>query len=98
MVPLLECDSTRASRIPALTVASVAPANGNSNVNPGTKVTVQFSMPMDPASISTGTVLLIDQFNSVVPATITYDSALNTATLSPTSLLSGRSTYTGLLK
>jgi hypothetical protein len=46
-------------------------------------VTVTFSGPMDASTINTNTILLRDAASTLVPATVSYNSATTTATLTP---------------
>lgn len=84
--------------IPRPVVAGTSPTNGETGVSPATTVTAIFGTPMDPATINASTFLLLDQFNALVSATVAYDSASNTATLTPTVSLAGSSTYRAVLK
>ncbi len=68
------------------TVRSVTPAAGSTNVPISLPLTVTFSEAMAPASVNTG-VTLRDAAGTPVPATVTYDPATWTATLTPTAWL-----------
>jgi hypothetical protein len=58
-------------------------------------VTVTFSEAMQASTINTSTILLLEVGGSVNPlaATVTYDPALNKATLTPTAFLKADKTY-----
>ena len=56
-------------------------------------VTVTFSEALSVASVTSSTVQLRDSSNNLVPATVSYNSANNTATLTPTSPLANSMTY-----
>ena len=66
------------------TVVSQSPASNATGVAANAAVTATFSEDMDPATISTSTFTLTGPSGSV-PATVTYDTASKTATLTPTS-------------
>jgi len=57
-------------------------------------VTTTFSRAVDASSITTSTFELVDSGNAVMPATVSYDAATRTATLSPTIALTPLSSYT----
>ena len=76
------------------TVTSVTPLNGATNVSLGTAVTVTFNEAMDSQTLNTSTFELRDASNNLVPATISYNSATRTATLTPDSPLALTATYT----
>ena len=80
------------------TVRSVNPFNGASGVLTTTNVLATFSEGMDPATITSANVFLRTPTNTVVPATLSYTSATNTATIVPTSSLAYSTTYTGVVK
>ncbi len=75
-------------------VKSVSPPAGASGVFTNTSVIVTFNEPVDPTTINTNTILLRDSSGTAVPATVTYDGSLKTATLTPTSVLPYSSTFT----
>ncbi len=72
-------------------VVSTNPVNGATNVPVTTTVQVVFSEPMDPASFDPNySFVLYDTATSqIVPATITFSANSTTATLQPTSHLTG---------
>jgi Domain of unknown function (DUF4082)/Bacterial Ig-like domain/Bacterial Ig domain len=82
----------------APTVSSTTPSNGATNVNTGTTVKATFSEAMAPAAISTSTLELRNASNVLVPVTVSYDAASNTATLTPSSALAASTTYTATVK
>jgi hypothetical protein len=57
-------------------------------------VTATFSEAMAAATISTATVVLTDSNNAVVSATVSYNAATLTATLTPTTTLANAAIYT----
>ncbi|WP_428939597.1 LamG-like jellyroll fold domain-containing protein [Fontivita pretiosa] len=66
---------------PAIT--AVTPRNGAANVALTTNITVTFNEPMDPASITSSTIVLRDPNANVVSASVTYNAATRVATLDP---------------
>jgi hypothetical protein len=77
------------------TVVAVTPPNLSTGVSPTTTVQVAFSEPMDPSTITTSTIFLTNTATSaVVPATIAYNAATNTATLTPSASLPGSTAFT----
>jgi hypothetical protein len=80
------------------TVSSVSPVNGAAGVGVGTVVTVTFSEAMAPASISGSTIMLQDGGGHAVGATVSYDAASFTATLTPSALLYANTNYTATVK
>jgi hypothetical protein len=76
-------------------VSSVSPANGTTDVAPGTTASVTFSTAMDASTITASTVRLTGPGGASVPASVSYDAPARTATLTPTGPLSNATTYTG---
>src|SRR5206468_302556 len=80
------------------------------SVDPSVVVTATFSEAMDPSTISSsttggeggssslGTFELRDPQNSLVSATVTYDSTTKAASLRPATALALATTYTALVK
>jgi hypothetical protein len=78
---------------PAAT-CSGSPCSGATNVPDNTTIVVTFSKAMDPAAFdSNNSFTLRMTSNTVVPASITFNSAYTTATLQPKSTLAGATTY-----
>ena len=75
------------------TVTSTNPANGATNIAIGASATVTFSEAVDPATISNSTVMILDG-NSMVTATVVYNSSTNSVTVTPTTALAYSKTYT----
>jgi WD40 repeat protein len=90
--------TTTAPDTTAPTVSSTTPSNGATDVTPGTTVKATFSEAMDPATISTSTFELRNPANTLVTATVSYDAASKTATLTPSSALTASTTYTATVK
>ena len=80
------------------TVTVFVPAGGATNVATGAAATVTFSKSLNPSTVSSSTIFLVDASNTVVPTTVSYNSATNTVTLSPTSPLVNSTTYTIIAK
>ncbi|MGZ6869489.1 MAG: DUF4082 domain-containing protein, partial [Frankiaceae bacterium] len=76
------------------TVTSVSPAAGTTGVATGTTVKATFSEPVQAATITTSTFTLQDAAGATVPATVAYDSASQTATLTPSAALAASTLYT----
>lgn len=73
------------------TVTGTNPANGATNVPTGSPVSITFSEPMNPATITTASVALSTGGNAVSGA-LTYSGA--TATFTPTATLAPNANYT----
>jgi WD40 repeat protein len=80
------------------TVSSNSPSNGATDVSTVTSVTATFSEPIDGTTINTNTFELRDQANALVAATVTYNVANSTATLTPSSSLALGTTYSATIK
>jgi RHS repeat-associated protein len=80
------------------TVTSFSPAAGATNVNANANVSVTFSEAMDAASVNGSTVELRDPSNSLVSATVSYNTISFTATLNPTATLMAGTTYTARVR
>ena len=80
------------------TIVSKSPAAGSAGINVGTPVTATFSEFMRASTISSSSFVLKDSSNNVVPASVTYDSTTNIATLTPQAALQYGMTYTITVK
>ncbi len=81
---------------PAINARSpIANATG---VAVGSSVTATFSEPLDAATVNATTFELRNSSGVLVPASVGYDGPTNTATLAPTSVLTGSTTYTATLR
>jgi methionine-rich copper-binding protein CopC len=76
----------------APSVISRSPLNGSSNVPTTSAVTATFSEAVDSTTVINN--FQLKNGSTVVPATVTYDSATHVATLTPTTALAGSTTYT----
>ncbi len=72
----------------------VSPALAATGVATSSAITVPFLTAMNADTISSSTVQLEDSSSNAVPATVSYDSGTNTATLTPSSPLNAGATYT----
>jgi hypothetical protein len=74
-------------------VTSVFPADGAEGVPIRQVFTVSFDQDMDATTIDTGSYYMFKTGGIAVPATIRYDAATRTATLTPVAELKAGSTY-----
>jgi hypothetical protein len=91
-------DTTPGPDMTPPTVISVKPVNGSAKLRLATNATIYFSESMDPTTISSTTIQLRDTLGNLVPATVTYGSSDNSATLDPITTLSNSKTYTVTVK
>jgi len=83
----------------APTVTTVSPLDIAIDVPVATNVTAAFSEAMNGATITTSNFTLVLQSDvTPIPATVTYDTLSNTATLQPTTPLSYSTTYVATVK
>jgi uncharacterized protein DUF4082/Big-like domain-containing protein len=75
-----------------------SPANEDTNVGVDTKVTVSFNEAMDARTVSISTIELRGPSNAPVPAKVSYDATLFTATLTPDAPLAGEVIYRARVK
>ncbi|HEU5098365.1 MAG TPA: Ig-like domain-containing protein, partial [Roseiflexaceae bacterium] len=75
------------------TITTTAPSNAASNVSTGTSVTATFSEPLDASTVN-GTNFSLAGPTGTVPATVSYSSASNSATLAPSAALAAGASYT----
>ena len=80
------------------TVTGRTPTPGSAGLNVGTNVTATFNEAMRASSITANSFTLADGQGNAVPATVTYDSATNTATLQPQAALEYGTTYHATVK
>jgi large repetitive protein len=79
-------------------VVTVSPAPDATQVSTGTAVRVTFNEPMLASSIGPTTVELRDSSGNLVPASVTYNTASLTATLTPNASLSTTATYSARVR
>lgn len=83
----------------APTVVSTNPTNSAGGVCPDQTLSVVFSEPMDPLTISTATFTLSVTGGASIAGVVSYDTQTSIATFSPTADLSGTTTdYTATIK
>ena len=75
-------------------VSAVTPLNGATDVATDATVTATFNEPINPATIDTSTFELRYDVNKIVAATVSYDVASQTATLTPTAPLTDTTVFT----
>jgi hypothetical protein len=83
------------STVPA--AVDLYPLDGATGVAKNAVISVRFTRPMNKSTITTSTFTLRDARSTLVPATVSYDSATNVATLDPTDDLLTDSLYTASL-
>jgi hypothetical protein len=76
------------------TVTSTSPAAGATNVSASAPVTATFSEPMQSATLTTTTFTVRGPGNVAVPGTVSYNAATRTASFTPSSPLTGATSYT----
>lgn len=79
------------------TVTATSPVNGATGVTQGATVTAAFSEALDPATVNAATVVLRNAANAIVPATVAWTAATNTARLTPNNSLAPSASYTATL-
>ena len=75
-------------------VTSFSPAQGATSVPLSSKVTVSFDEPLNPSSVSSGSLALTDDQGAAVASSVTYDAQTRTATVTPNLPLRNGVTYT----
>jgi hypothetical protein len=76
------------------TVTAVTPVAGATGVNGGTAVSAAFSEDINPATLTSSTFVLRNPSAVAVTATVSYSAATRVATLTPSAVLAGSTTYT----
>ena len=79
------------------TVTSVSPTAGSTGIATTTSVSAVFSEALNAATVTGSTFQLFGPSNSLVAATVTYNSGSQTATLQPNASLAVSTTYTVVL-
>lgn len=83
-----------ASDVTAPTVSSVVPANSSTGASTTTKVTVTFSEPMNPTTLSTS-IFSLKQGSASVAGSVSFSGTL--ATFTPSVALTGSTLYTATI-
>lgn len=84
--------TTAAADVTPPTVTALSPTSGATNVATSVRPTVTFGEAMTASTINTTTITLMDGGVNVT-ASVAYNAATNTATLTPSSALSNSKTY-----
>jgi Domain of unknown function (DUF4082)/Bacterial Ig-like domain len=79
-------------------VGAVTPAADKTGVPTDTTVTVKFNAAMNAATVTSDTVQLQDSSGSGLPASVVYNAAIQSATLTPSAALNAGTTYTVLVQ
>ena len=79
-------------------VNSVSPTDAATDVPTSSVVTATFNEPLDVATVNTDTFELRAPGDVMVPATVTYNAATNTATLTPDAALNLGASYSATVK
>ncbi|MBD2210844.1 Ig-like domain-containing protein [Nostoc linckia FACHB-104] len=80
------------------TVSSTTPSNNATGVSTSPSITAIFSEAIDSTTINTTNFELRNSTNTLVPATVTYNSSNLTATLTPSAALANSTAYTVRIK
>jgi PKD repeat protein len=94
----IQADMSTPLAAAAPTVKSWTPATNATAVTPLTTVTATFSGPVSSTTVNTSTVQLFGPNNTVIAATLTYNSTTYVATLTPSSPLLFSTVYTCVIK
>jgi hypothetical protein len=78
-------------------VVSTTPSNGQSGVSTGTSVSASLNEPLDPNSVSSGSLIVFDANNNALAGTVSYNSSTATITFRPALGLYPQSNYTAVL-
>jgi hypothetical protein len=78
-------------------LSSRSPVSGATGVDAATTVTATFAGSLDPGTVTSTTFSLATAGGTAVPASVSYNDTTKTATLTPTSPLSGATSYTAKL-
>jgi hypothetical protein len=80
-------------------VTSVSPTNGATGVNKNNlSIVITFNEALDPTTINSLTILLVDSSGNTVNATVSYDPTTHAVTIKPSNQLSNKSTYQVVVK
>ena len=74
-------------RAPAAWVASAAPVDGSTGVAPSARATIVFGRALDASTVNASTLRLEDANGNAIAATVSYDSASRTATVTASAAL-----------
>ena len=79
-------------------VTDTGPSNNATGVSPNTTISVTFDEPMNPAAVTTETILLTKESGGSVGKTVEYNSSTQVAKLTPTNALDTNTKYTVKVK
>ena len=79
---------------PAPAVTSETPISGATGVATSTALTATFNEAVQALTVTSSSLVLKSSSGATVPATVSYNSSTNTATLTPSALLANSTTYT----
>ncbi len=79
-------------------VSSQSPVNGSANVAVNTAVSATFNESIDPSTVTAANFELRNGASALVPASVSYNAGTRTATLTPSALLSGTTTFTATVR
>ncbi|WP_298231779.1 N,N-dimethylformamidase beta subunit family domain-containing protein [uncultured Azohydromonas sp.] len=79
-------------------VTGTSPANAATGVPTTSSITATFSEAVDPATVGSSTFELRSAGGTLVPATVTYNAASRTATLTPGASLAASTAYTATVR
>jgi hypothetical protein len=94
----LASSEAQATTVTPLGVIQTTPSDGTIGVTPGVAPTAQFSRAADPSTITASSFTLRDSGGALVPATVSYDAAHRSATLTPNAPLAISTTFTAKLE
>jgi hypothetical protein len=80
------------------TVVSTSPTANQAGVDLNARVTIQFNKEIDPSTVNSKTILLEDDFNNILQASVVYNPIYFTAVLTPFTTLSYSGTYKIVVK
>ncbi len=80
------------------TIVAKSPADGSAGINVGTPVAATFSELIRSSSLTASSFVLKDSAGNVVPASVSFDTSTNVATLAPQVALQYGATYTATVK
>lgn len=97
-VDVVYSNGTPSSDTTPPTVNNVSPANATTGIAISSAVTATFSEAMNATTLTTTNVELRNPANSLIPATVSYNSGNNSVVLTPSAPLSNSTVYTVRIK
>jgi len=80
--------------VTAPAVTAVSPINGATGISTSPTITLSFNEALNPSTVNSSTIQLLDSSNNVVAATVSYTAGSTSVTLTPNSPLANSATYT----